>query len=83
MSRHLKFDRKLLDFDYGSDEDSDAGGEPALNEGAIDSVKALLGNPSLLNHLLSNGDITQQQITQLQQLLPNVAPGQHQPPTQG
>ena len=78
----VQFDRKLLDFDYGSDEDSDAGGEPALNEGAIDSVKALLGNPSLLNHLLSTGDITQQQITQLQQLLPNVTPGggQHQPP---
>ena len=79
----VQFNRKLLDFDYGSDDDSEGGGEPALNEGAIDSVKALLGNPSLLNHLLSNGDITQQQITQLQQLLPNVAPGQHQPPTQG
>ena len=82
----VQFNKKLLDFDYGSDDDSDAGGEPSLNQGAIDSVKALLGNPTLLNHLLSTGDITQQQINQLQQLLPNVnqtqPPQQPQPPPQ-
>ena len=87
-----QFNKKLLDFDYGSDDDSDPGSEPALNQGAIDSVKALLGNPTLLNHLLSTGDITQQQINQLQQLLPNVGqqpqppssqPPQHQPPPGG
>ena len=69
----VQFNKKLLDFDYGSDDDSEGGGsEPSLNQGHIDTVKQLLGNPTLLNHLLASGEITQQQITQLQQLLPNV-----------
>lgn len=82
----VQFNKKLLDFDYGSDDDSEggAGGEPVLNQAALDAVKALLGNPTLLNHLKASGDINQQQITQLQQLLPQAAiAGQQQlPPPQ-
>jgi len=79
----VQFNKKLLDFDYGSDDDSEggAGGEPVLNQAALDAVKALLGNPTLLNHLKANGDINQQQITQLQQLLPQAIPT-GQPPQQ-
>lgn len=80
----VQFNKKLLDFDYGSDDDSEggAGGEPVLNQAALDAVKALLGNPTLLNHLKASGDINQQQITQLQQLLPQAATAgqQLQPP---
>ena len=76
----VQFNKKLLDFDYGSDDDSENGADSTLNQGNIDAVKALLGNPTLLNHLLANGDITQTQIAQLQQLLPGQAPPQ-QPPS--
>ena len=76
----MQFNKNVLDFDYGSDDDSEGGSEPGLNQAAIDSVRSLLGNPAMLNHLLASGDITQQQISQLQQLLPNV--GQPQPPPQ-
>ena len=74
----VQFNKKLLDFDYGSDDDSENGSESTLNQGAVDAVKALLGNPTLLNHLVANGDITQSQISQLQQLLPG-----HGPPPAG
>ena len=70
----VQFNKKLLDFDYGSDDDSENGSESTLNQGAVEAVKALLGNPTLLNHLVANGDITQSQISQLQQLLPGHGP---------
>ena len=41
-------------------------------------LQALLGNPTLLQHLKSTGEISQQQIMQLQQLLPGAQ--QPQPP---
>ena len=48
----VQFNKKLLDFDYGSDDDSDSegggSGEPVLNQAALDVVKSLLGNPTLL-----------------------------------
>ena len=76
----VQFNKKLLDFDYGSDDDSEGGGaETGLSQQSIDTVKQLLGNPTLLNHLLASGEITQQQISQLHQLLPGVGP-QQQPP---
>merc|ERR1719312_1544444 len=80
----VQFNKKLLDFDYGSDDDSEGGGsgEPVLNQAALDAVKALLGNPTLLNHLKASGDINQQQITQLQQLLPQAVPPAQQQPVQ-
>ena len=79
----VQFNKNLLDFDYGSDDDSEGGSEPAaLNQTTIDSVKALLGDPGMLSHLLATGDITQQQVAQLQQLLPGAAapPQQQQQP---
>ena len=79
----VQFNKKLLDFDYGSDDDSENGQDSSLNQGALDAVKALLGNPTLLNHLVANGDITQTQIAQLQQLMPGQGPPvQSQPPPQ-
>ena len=77
----VQFNKKLLDFDYGSDDDSEGGTDQGLNQAAIDSVKQLLGNPAMMQHLLASGDISQQQISQLQQLLPNTGPQQQQQPS--
>ena len=65
----VQFNKKLLDFDY-SDEEEDGSREEAVPQSSLDAVQALLGNPTLLQHLKSTGEISQQQIMQLQQLLP-------------
>jgi hypothetical protein len=65
----VQFNKKLLDFDY-SDEEDEGGREDPVPASSLEAVKALLGNPTLLAHLQSTGEISQQQIQQLQQLLP-------------
>ncbi|XP_017775354.1 PREDICTED: splicing factor, arginine/serine-rich 15 isoform X2 [Nicrophorus vespilloides] len=48
----VHFDRKLLDFDYGSDEDDDpTNPSPKPNNAAIDNVGSLLSNPEVLRQL--------------------------------
>ncbi len=42
--------------------------------------RALLGNTTLLNYLRAKGEIGDEQITQLKQLLPGAVPRQPSPP---
>ena len=77
----VKFNKKLLDFDYSDEEDGPGGdGEPTPQ--MLEALQNILSNEVLLNKLKQMGQITNHQIQQLQQLLPS-AQAAYQQPSQG
>ena len=73
----VKFNKRLLDnFDYSDDEDED--GADKLSPAVLESLQSIMGNPVVLGKLKSMGAITDQQIKQLQQLLPQAQQQQQQ-----
>jgi len=69
----VKFNKKLLDFDYSDDEDGGGGvdfSEPTPQ--MLDALSNILGNDRLLGKLKAMGEITPHHIQQLQQLLPQM-----------
>ena len=73
----IKFNKKLLDFDYSDDEDGGndgAGPTPAM----LDMLQNVLSSDQLLRKLKSMGEITDHQIQQLQQLIPQFQAQQQQ-----
>ena len=77
----VKFNKKLLDnFDYSDDEDDGGGGggDSQLSPAVLESLQSIMGNPAVLGKLKSMGAITDQQIQQLQQLLPQATQQQQQ-----
>lgn len=53
----VKFDKKLLDFDYGSEDEDDKNPSPAVNQqntnlnSGLESLKNILANPEVLRQL--------------------------------
>ena len=75
----VKFNKKLLDFDYSDDEDggndnAEARPTPAM----LDMLQNVLSSDQLLRKLKSMGEITDHQIQQLQQLIPQFQAQQQQ-----
>ena len=74
-SSSSQINKKVLDFDYSDDEDGGGGGdfsEPTPQ--MIEALNSILNNEKMLTKLKNAGEITNNHIQQLQQLLP-----QHQP----
>ena len=74
-SSSSQINKKVLDFDYSDDEDGGGGAdfsEPTPQ--MIEALNSILNNEKLLTKLKNAGEITNNHIQQLQQLLP-----QHQP----
>ncbi len=83
----VKFNKKLLDFDYSDEEDVVEQQEQQPSPAMLEALQGILENKVVLNKLKSMGAITDHQIAQLQQLLPSAQQQQQQalpqPPVQG
>ncbi len=77
----VKFNKKLLDFDYSDDEDAAAEQqEQQPSPAMLETLQKILENKVFLTKLKSMGAITDHQIAQLQQLLPAATQQQQQAP---
>ena len=75
----VKFNKKLLDFDYSDDEDGGNDGPDGRPTAAmLDMLQSVLSSEQLLRKLKSMGEITDHQIQQLQQLIPQFQAQQQQ-----
>lgn len=71
----VKFNKKLLDFDYSDDEEGQGGGDVSeITPATLETLSSILTNERLLNKLKAMGEITPHHIQQLQQLLPAMQP---------
>ena len=66
----VKFNKKLLDFDYSDDEDQGQNDFSEPTPQMLEALSSILTNDRLLNKLKQMGEINQHHIQQLQQLLP-------------
>ena len=79
----VKFNKKLLDFDYSDDEDGgNDGPEGRPTAAMLDMLQTVLSSEQVLRQLKNAGEITDHQIQQLQQLIPafQAQQQQQQPP---
>ena len=78
-SSSSQINKKVLDFDYSDDEEGGGGAdfsEPTPQ--MIEALNSILNNEKLLTKLKNSGEITNNHIQQLQQLLPQHQPQIHQ-----
>ena len=84
----VKFNKKLLDFDYSDDEGADGddkGGDKGEavqpNQATLEALQALISNEAELEQLIKYGGVTHYQIQQLKTLLPPAVPPLDPTPT--
>lgn len=78
-SEQVKFNKKLLDFDYSDDEDGGNDNIDARPPAAVlEVLQSVLSSDQLLRKLKSMGEINDNQIQQLQQLIPQFQAQQQQ-----
>ena len=69
-SDQVKFNKKLLDFDYSDDEDGgNDGADTRPTAAVLEVLQNILSSDHLLRKLKSMGEISDNQIQQLQQLI--------------
>ena len=78
-SDQVKFNKKLLDFDYSDDEDGgNDGADTRPTAAVLEVLQNILSSDHLLRKLKSMGEISDNQIQQLQQLIPQFQSQQQQ-----
>jgi len=77
-SEQVKFNKKLLDFDYSDDEDGGNDNDARPPAAVLEVLQTVLSSDQLLRKLKSMGEINDSQIQQLQQLIPQFQAQQQQ-----
>ena len=88
QTSEVKFNKKVLEFDYSDDEGEGGGAGNAQDEvqptqATLDALQALISNEAQLEQLKAYGGITTHQIQQLKQLLPQAQKNFHPSPATG